>query len=332
MAIVTKKGSKLEALSKPARRVAVEQLRGGGVILALIIITVFLSIATPRFFSVANLLNVLHQASETAIGAAGEALVILIAGIDLSVGSVLALSGVTAAILVASYGFPWPLALGLALGLGAAIGLINGLMVTRLRITPIITTLATMAIFRGIVYMWTDGIPIYRGLPDAYAFIGRGYVGPVPFPVLLTLLVYGVLWLMLNRTVAGRYIYAIGGNAEATRLSGVPINRFMMLAYIVGGVCAALAGMVELGRLNSAQPIAGVGFELDVITAVALGGVSLSGGRGSLVKVFVGSLIIAMLANGLVLLNVSPYAQQVVKGLVLAVAVGFDVLTARLRR
>lgn len=338
MAVSKEVDSPGPASRAPVRRTLAALLHDRGVVVALLLITLWLSVATPKFFTVNNLINVLRQTAETAIGAAGQAVVILVAGIDLSVGSVLALAGVTAAVLATGVtvgpfilGFHWTLALALALALGAAIGWINGTMVTRARITPIITTLATMTAFRGIVYMWTDGIPIYRGLPQAFSAIGRGYLGPVPIPVLVMLCVYGLLWVVLRRTVAGRYIYAIGGNAEAARLSGVPVRRYTALAYVIGGICAALAGIVVLGRLNSAQPIAGQGFELDVITAVALGGVSLSGGKGSLPKVFVGSLIIAMLANGLVLMNVSPYTQMVVKGLVLAVAVGFDVLMARVK-
>jgi ribose transport system permease protein len=320
------------------RHISVNVLRGQGVVVALVLVTIFLAIFAPGFFTTQNLINVLRQMSQTAIAAAGQAVVIILAGIDLSVGSVLALAGVTAAVFsisttfggpVGAIGLHWTLALALALGAGAFVGLVNGLLITRLRISAIIATLATLTIVRGVVYTWTGNVPVYSGLPEAFAIIGRGYLGPVPVPVIITFVVFGVLWLVLNRTVAGRYIYAIGGNPEAARLSGVAVRRWTTIGFVISGICAAIAGIIVLGRLDSAQPLAGQGFELDVIAAVALGGVSLRGGRGSLWKVFVGALIIAMLANGLVLMNVGPNAQLIIKGTVLAAAVAFDMWSER---
>jgi ribose transport system permease protein len=330
-------GSSREEAPARVRHFSIKVLRGQGVVVALVLVTIFLAIFAPGFFTTQNLINVLRQMSQTAIAAAGEAVVIILAGIDLSVGSVLALAGVTAAVLsISGFGLPvgaiglhWTLALTIALGAGAFVGLVNGLLITRLRISAIIATLATLTIVRGVVYTWTGNVPVYSGLPEAFGFIGRGYLGPVPVPVIITVVVFGVLWLVLNRTVAGRYIFAIGGNQEAARLSGVAVRRWTTIGYVISGICAAIAGIIVLGRLDSAQPLAGQGFELDVIAAVALGGVSLRGGRGSLGKVFVGALIIAMLSNGLVLMNVGPNAQLIIKGTVLAAAVAFDMWSER---
>lgn len=320
-----------------ARPPLIELIQGQGVAIALGLVTLFLSIFAPRFFTVSNLINVLRQMSQTGIAAAGQAIVIILAGIDLSVGSVLALAGVTAAVLASTsivapsgaMGLHWLPALGAAVAVGALVGLVNGVMITRFRITPIIATLAMLTIVRGVVFIWTGSIPVYSGLPSEFGSVGRGYVGPIPIPVILTVAVYLVLWVVLNRTVMGRYFYSIGGNQEAARLSGVPVKRYITIGYVISGVCAAIAGIIVLGRLNSAQPLAGQGFELDVIAAVALAGVSLRGGRGSLGKVFLGALIIAMLANGLVLMNISPNVQLIIRGVVLASAVAFDMWSER---
>jgi ribose transport system permease protein len=303
-----------------------------GLIIALVLLVVFFAVANDRFLSAANLTNILQQTAEVGIGAAGQALVILIAGIDLSVGSVVALSGVTAAMLATS-GLPPAISILGGLASGVLAGMVNGFGVTRLRVAPIIVTLASMTFLRGVVYTWSNGIPIYSGLPDVFRFIGAGYLGGVvPVPVLILVLVYLLGWLFLNRTVIGTHLFAIGGNREAARLAGIHVDRITVLTYTLCSVLVALAGVLQMGRLSSAQPVAGIGFELDTITAVALGGVSLFGGRGSLVKVFVASVMLAMMGNGFVLLGLSPYVQQMIKGIILLVAVAFDLFLRERKR
>jgi ribose transport system permease protein len=310
-----------------------------GLLVAFIGLVAIFAFQNPLFLSTANLINILRQTAEIGIGAAGQMVVILAAGIDLSVGSVLALAGLAAAVfatqgmLFGSVGLPPELALLAALGLGTLAGAINGLAVTQLRIAPIIVTLAAMTYIRGIVYTWSNGIPIYSGLPELYSWLGAGYVlGAVPVPVIILVLTYAVIWLLLNKTVFGTHVFAIGGSAEAARLAGIPVKRVIVLTYMLCSSTAALAGIMVMGRVHSAQPLAGNGWELDTITAVALGGVSLFGGRGSLPKVFVASLTLAVLSNGFVLMGLSPYAQMIIKGLILLLAVGFDVFLNQRRR
>lgn len=310
----------------------INRLLSEGLIIALVLLVVVFAVANDRFLSTDNIVNILRQTSEIGIGAAGQALVILIAGIDLSVGSVVALSGLTAAILATS-GVPPAISIIVGLAVGALAGAVNGLGVTKLHVAPIIVTLAAMTYLRGIVYTWSNGIPIYSGLPDVFQFVGAGYIGGViPVPVVLLVVIYIAGWLLLNRTVFGTQLYAIGGNREAARFAGIHVDRITVVAYTLCAVMAALVGVLEMGRLSSAQPVAGIGFELDTITAVALGGVSLFGGRGSLVKVFVASLMLAMLGNGFVLLGLSPYVQQMIKGAILLFAVAFDLFLRQRQR
>lgn len=304
-----------------------------GLLVSFVVLVLIFAMETPRFLSANNLVNILRQTAETGIGAAGQMLVILVAGIDLSVGSVLALSGLAAAILstrgsdFASIDLPAWAAIVTALGVGAVCGTVNGLAVTRLRVAPIIATLASMTFIRGVVYTWSNGIPIYSGLPGVYRWLGAGYIaGWVPVSVVILCVTYLVLWLVLHKTVFGTYIYAIGGNPEAARLAAIPVERVVILTYVLCAGLAALVGIMVMGRVDSAQPLAGNGWELDTITAVALGGVSLFGGRGSLLKVFLASLMLALLSNGFVLLGLSPYTQMMIKGAILMAAVAFDVL------
>jgi ribose transport system permease protein len=322
----------------PASRGLVNLVLGEGLLLAFVALVVTFALQSRLFLSSANVINILRQTAELGIGAAGQMVVVLTAGIDLSVGSVLALSGLAAAILATSgpvmlaLGLPPELGLVAALLLGGLAGGLNGIAITRLHVAPIIATLASMTFLRGIVYTWSNGIPIYSGLPPLYSWLGAGYIhGIVPVPVIILAIVYLGLWLLLNRTVLGTYLYAVGGNAEAARLSGVPVQRVVVSAYAISALAAALAGIMVMGRVQSAQPLAGNGWELDTITAVALAGVSLFGGRGSLVKVFLAALTLAVLSNGFVLIGLSPYAQMIIKGLILLLAVALDVLLNRRR-
>ncbi|MBT9282754.1 MAG: ribose ABC transporter permease [Hydrogenibacillus schlegelii] len=299
-----------------------ERLRRSGPLLGLIVLSVALALTTPHFLTVNNILNVLRQVSINALIALGMTFVILTGGIDLSVGSMLALSGALAAGMIHG-GVPAALAVALALFAGAAMGAANGVLVARGRLAPFIVTLATMTVYRGLTLVYTDGRPI-TGLGDAFGVIGRGYLFDIPLPVLWLGLGFAGSYLLLNSTVFGRHVYAVGGNEEAALHSGVATDRIKIWVYTISGLAAAAGGIILTSRLNSAQPTAGMGYELDAIAAVVLGGTSLSGGRGTLGGTLVGALIIGVLNNGLNLLNVSSFYQQVVKGAVILLAVLLD--------
>ncbi len=297
-------------------------LRRYGIVLAFLVLMAVLSVLSPAFLAVSNLFNVAQQVSINAIMAAGMTFVILTAGIDLSVGSVLALSGAVMAGLL-STGKPVLLGILLGLGVGALLGLINGIVVTRGKVQPFIATLAMLTIARGLTLVYTDGRPI-TGLPDTFVWLGAGDVGRVPVPVIIMALVFGASYVILTQTPLGRYIYAIGGNEEAARLSGVNVQFVKTLVYATAGLLSAVSAIVITGRLNSAQPTAGSGYELDAIAAVVLGGTTLAGGEGSVLGTLLGAFIIGVLNNGLNLLNVSSFYQQVVKGVVILLAVLLD--------
>jgi ribose transport system permease protein len=307
----------------PARPSTVRDLlRRFGIFVAFLLLVVVLSFLSDSFLTVSNLLNIARQVSINAIIAAGMTFVILTAGIDLSVGSVLAFSG---AIIAGLLSTGQPLLIGIAAGLllGAALGLVNGLVVTRGGVQPFIATLAMLTIARGATLVYTDGRPI-TGLPDAFVWLGAGDVGRIPVPVIIMAVVFLAAYVVLTQTVLGRYIYAIGGNEEAARLSGVNVTLYKTLAYALSGVLSAVSAIILTARLNSAQPTAGVGYELDAIAAVVLGGTTLAGGEGSISGTLLGAFIIGVLNNGLNLLNVSSFYQQVVKGVVILLAVLLD--------
>lgn len=297
-------------------------LRRMGPAIAVLLLGLALSILSDRFLTVNNILNVLRQVSINAIIASGMTLVILTGGIDLSVGSVLALSAAITASVAAS-GQSTLIALLAGLAVGAVLGLLNGIIIARGRVAPFVATLATMTIARGLTLVYTDGRPI-TGITPALRSLGTGYLGPIPVPVVITAVVIGLTYLLLNHTPTGRFLYGIGSNEEASRFAGIPVQRVKSLAYVLAGLASALAGIILTGRLNSAQPTAGTGFELDAIAAVVLGGTSLTGGAGSILGTVVGALIIGILDNGLNLLNVPSFYQQVAKGVVILVAVLLD--------
>lgn len=297
-------------------------LRRLGPFAGFLVLALALSLLSDRFLTVGNLLNVARQISINAIIAAGMTAVILTGGIDLSVGSILALAGAMTASAVAA-GQPTPVAVAVGLAVGVAAGLVNGLLVTRGRIPAFIATLGTMTALRGLTLTYTQGRPI-TGLTDSFRAIGGGYILGLPVPMLIMALIFGAAWLFLSYTRPGRYVYALGSNREAVRTAGVPTAPYETLVYVLSGLTAGLAGVILTARLNSAQPTAGLGFELDAIAAVVLGGTSLSGGSGGVVGTLVGALIIGVLDNGLNLLNVSSFYQQVVKGLVILLAVLLD--------
>jgi ribose transport system permease protein len=295
-----------------------------GALIGLILITVILSIVSSSFLTLENVFNVLRQVSINALIAFGMTFVILTGGIDLSVGSILALSSAITAGMLAS-GMDPILAMFIGLGSGAVMGAINGLFITKGKVAPFIATLATMTIFRGLTLVYTDGRPI-TGLSNSSFFeiMGRGYFGWIPVPVIWMLVCYVILYFILKKTTFGRRVYAIGGNEEASILSGIRVNSVKIWIYSITGTLSALAGIILASRLDSAQPTAGASYELDAIASVVLGGTSLSGGKGWIFGTLVGALIIGVLNNGLNLMNVSSFYQQVVKGGVILLAVLLD--------
>lgn len=287
--------------------------------IGLLVVTAVMIVASDNFLTASNLSNIGRQVSINAIIAVGMTCVILTGGIDLSVGPVMALSGtLTAGLMVA--GLPPGLAIGAGLLIGVAFGIGNGLFVAYLHMPPIIVTLATMGIARGFGLMYTDGYPI-SGLPEWFGFFGRQSLLGIQVPILIMLVTYLMAYVLLQHTRIGRYIYAIGGNEEAVRLSGVRAARFKLLVYGISGLTAVIAGLVLTSRLMSGQPNAGIGFELDAIAAVVLGGASIAGGRGVIVGTLLGAMLLGVLNNGLNMLGVSPYVQSVIKGAIILLAI-----------
>ncbi|EGQ7977740.1 ribose ABC transporter permease [Vibrio cholerae] len=295
-------------------------------LIALLFLVVVVSFLNPNFFTVDNLLNILRQTSVNAIIAVGMTLVILTAGIDLSVGSVLALCGAFAATLVAME-VPVLVAVPTALLAGAALGAISGIIIAKGKVQAFIATLVTMTLLRGVTMVYTDGRPISTGFTDTadtFAWFGTGYALGIPVPVWLMVVVFASAWYLLNHTRFGRYVYAVGGNESATRLSGINVDRVKIGVYAICGLLAALAGIIVTSRLSSAQPTAGMGYELDAIAAVVLGGTSLMGGKGRIMGTLIGALIIGFLNNALNLLDVSSYYQMIAKAVVILLAVLVD--------
>jgi ribose transport system permease protein len=295
-----------------------------GPLLALIAVCIGLAFMSPNFLTVSNAFDVMRQASINALIAFGMTLSILLGGIDLSVGSILAVSSVLAAMTMKG-GQGAGLAAGMAILAGAGMGSLNGVVIAKGNVAPFIATLGMMTLLRGVALVLTNGSPISDFSSDFFAMLGDGYVARlIPVPVMLMLAMFALFWFVLTRTVFGRHVYATGGNTEAAKLSGVNTDRVQILVYTVSGAMAALAGVILTSRLDSAQPTAGAGYELDAITAVVLGGTSLAGGRGWIFGTLVGALLIGVLNNGLNLMGVSAFYQQVVKGSVILLAVLLD--------
>lgn len=287
---------------------------------ALLILSIMLSVISPYFLTKTNILNVLRQVSVIAIMAIGMTFVIISDGIDLSVGSVLALaSTITALLLLNGQSLAISILAGLAVGM--ACGFISGtLIASRIKMPPFIATLAMMSVARGLTLVITGGMPIY-GMPSIFSYIGAGYLWGIPIPVVIMLVAYVIGTYFLNYTRTGLYIFAIGSNEQAAHLSGINVAKTRLTAYVISGVLSALGGIILSSRISSVEPVAGQGYELDCIAAAVIGGTSMSGGTGSLIGTFIGALVMGVLRNGLNLLDVSTYWQQVVIGVVIAVTV-----------
>lgn len=300
-----------------------------GPLIGLVLLTTVLTFLSDKFLTLNNIMNIARQSSINAILAMGMLLPILTAGIDLSVGSILAVSIMVMGIVSVNMGLSPILGIIVCLAVGAGFGLINGLLLTKLRLPhPFISTLGTMNIARGIALILTAAAPI-AGFPYLIQFIGREFAGPIPVSFLLVIVVYIIFHIFLTRTQTGRYIYAIGGNKEAARLSGINVDRVLIIVYTISGLMAGLAGLVTVGRVNSAFPLAGLSYELDAIAAVIIGGASFMGGVGTVWGTLIGAMIIAVLRNGLNLLNVPADFQMAVIGFVIIAAVYVDVLRQR---
>jgi len=312
----------LQAQTKPTLTLKGNFLQQMGPLLGLFLLVIILSIVSSDFLTVSNIFNVLRQVSINALIAFGMTFVILTGGIDLSVGSTLALSSALSAGLMASGGDPF-LAIVVGLLAGLVMGAFNGILVAKGNVAPFIATLATMTVFRGLTLVYTEGKPI-TGLPDSFGLVGKSFFLQIPMPVIWMLLSFVALYFILKHTTFGRHVYALGSNEEATRLSGISTTKVKIWVYSISGLFASLAGIILTSRLNSAQPTAGTSYELDAIAAVVLGGTSLSGGKGWLVGTLIGAMIIGVLNNGLNLLNVSSFYQLVAKGAVILIAVLLD--------
>lgn len=295
-------------------------------IIALLVLITVVSFLNPNFFTTDNLLNILRQTSVNAIIAIGMTFVILIAGIDLSVGSVLALTGAVGATLI-SKEISIYLVVPIILTFGILLGLLNGCLVAFGKVQAFMATLITMLLLRGVTMIYTDGRPISTGFSaqaDAFSHIGTGIWLGVPVPVWLMFMLFALAWFVLTQTRIGRYIYALGGNEAATALSGINVNRVKLFVFMASGMLAALAGLIVTSRLGSAQPTAGTGYELDAIAAVVVGGTSLMGGKGRIFGTLIGALIIGFLSNALNLLDINSYYQLIAKAIVILAAVILD--------
>ncbi len=311
-------------------------LKRFGPLLFLLVLMIVFTIMNPNFLNPINLFNVLRQISITGLIALGMTFVILTAGIDLSVGSLLALCGMIAAVVAkggtantlslgtsSEVGYGWLAALAAAIATGCLAGFIQGFTITRLKVPPFVVTLGGLTIFRGLTLTISNGGPISGFTPEMRWF-GTGLIGPVPVPVIIFIAAAILCHLVLRYTRYGRSVYAVGGNAEAARLSGLRVDRILVSVYVIVGFFCGLASFVLSARLNSSEAVAGIGYELTVISAVVIGGTSLFGGVGSVGGTVIGAALIGVLVNGLVLNNVSSYTQQIVIGLILILAVAFD--------
>jgi ribose transport system permease protein len=319
-------------INNPLLAVPVKYLkRNAGILIGLSAMCVMLTFLSPSFLTSGNILNVLRQVSTNANIALGMTLVILTGGIDLSVGSTMALAGTMSAGFIALSGLPVWMAISLGLFVGIIVGLFNGFVITKTGMPPFIVTMAMTSMARGLVYVYTNGLPV-RTLDPIYNMVGNGYLGSIPLPVIYTAVLYIGVMILLYQTKLGRHIYAVGGNREAARFSGINIARVEMVVYTLVGFLSAVSGIVLCARMYSGQPTIGQGYELDAIAAVILGGTSFTGGVGTIGGTMIGVLVIGFLNNGLNILGVSSFWQLIIKGVIILLAVYIDILKKKSRR
>ncbi|SDM86119.1 inositol transport system permease protein [Daejeonella rubra] len=306
----------------------INSIRQYGLFIVFGIICLLISLITPQFLTVSNWTIIVTQVSINALLAFGVTFVIITGGIDLSLGSIVAVTGVTSAMLAHPDTYPVLLPIFMGLLAGLLMGAFNGFIITKSKIAPFIVTLGTMTIGRGLALILSDGRPV-SNLSDSFNYLGSGTVLGIPVLILIFILVFALCSIILNKTILGRYIYAVGGNEQAARASGINIDRVKLAVYSISGLLAGLAGILLASRINTGQPNAGAGFELDAIAAVVIGGTSTSGGRGSMAGTLIGVLLIGVINNGLDLLNVTSYYQQVVMGIIIIGAVVLDSLNQK---
>jgi len=306
----------------------VYQLKDKAIWVVFIFLVIAFTIANPRFLNANNLLTMLRQVSMYGIASIGMTFVILLGDIDLSTGSIITFVNILCAYLMVNMGMNMILAIIITLIVSTLIGVLNGFMVSTIGIPALIATFATQTAFQGLALILCGGLPI-NGFTEKFRIIGQGYVGIVPVPVIIMIVCFAVGAFILNKTYFGRYFYAVGGNVEAAKLSGIRVGRIKYLVFSLSGFFAGLAGLVMLSRTNSGMSNAGQGYEFDVITCVVLGGVSVTGGYGMISGVVAGTFVIGALKNGMVLMNINSYVQAIVMGVVLALAVGFDCIQKR---
>jgi ribose transport system permease protein len=304
--------------------------KNAGILIGFLILCVVLSVMTDVFLTSSNILNVLRQVSTNAMLAFGMTFAIIITGIDLSVGSILAFAGTLSAGLITLGGLPAPLAVIIGLVVGTSLGLFNGVVIAKTGMPPFIVTLCMMIMARGAAYVYTGGMPV-RTIDPMFNFLGNGYIGPIPLPVIYMFVFFIIMTLLLNKTKFGRHVYALGGNEEAAKFSGINIKKVQILVYTIIGFLSSFAGIVLCARMYSGQPTVGQGFELDAIAATVLGGTSFSGGIGTIGGTLIGALVIGVLNNGLNLLNVSSFWQLIIKGMVILIAVYIDTMKKKKR-
>ncbi len=305
-----------------------------GVPVALVLMLVFFSLQSTAFMTESNVMNILRQSSVLAIAAIGTTIVLICGGIDISMGAIMALSGIVAVVSVQTMGIPDGAGLVLALLAAAIVGYVNGVLSERVRIPAFIATLGTSLVVRGIAFVYTEGRSIGFGRGDAASgqviqWLGKGFIGSVPVPVALMLLLYVLAWVVMQRSTWGMHTYAIGSSERAARVAGLKVTRHRIQVYVLAGVLSGLAGIILAGRLGSASPSLGNGVEFDILTAVVLGGTSIYGGKGNIVRTLIGALFLSTLTNGLILMNVPSFYQQISQGMVLLLALTLDRIQSR---
>lgn len=315
--------SKVKSKAKFNLNEALDKL---GVLIALIFLIVVMTVLSPNFLTVKNIFNILEQIAEIGIISVGMTFIILLGGIDLSVGSIVAFTGLIMALCMKA-GVAVPIAILVGIVIGAAIGLLNGILISKIKLQPFIATLGTMTIARGLAYTITNGQPVYSFSDSFKSFSGS--IGAIPKPAIIMILIFVIGYYILKYTKFGRYVYAIGGNRVASKLSGINVTKYEILVYTISGVCCAIAAVLLTSRLDSAVPVAGDGNELDAIAAVAIGGTSMTGGQGGITGTLIGALMMGVISNGMNLLDIQQGPQKFVKGAIIILAVAVDVIRKR---